>query len=609
MRMPEEIITEYRFRKRQRGPELLRLRRITTLMGPDVVAVPLPEIDKSVASTVANLARLGLDQLSMRVGSTMPTPKFVPVRKGQRAETQARVKRAVVEAWWDASRMKLQKRRRARHFWGYASTATLLCPDFECSVPRWHVRDPLAALPADRIDLDDPVPDDCIFEFTPSYGWLSKRFPDRGLAGLRLPMDPFTKKVEPSTKVTVVEYVDAELRCLIAVGSATDPSYGPEHFLNAGAEWKVLEWWPNRAGCPLAVVPLAISLGPLVSRFEMLPGLYYQQSYLNALNIEAVKRGIFADTWLVARPNENPEVIEVADGLSGIVGQVKGGDLQTINLNPGYKTTEAIAQGERNMRIEGGIPAEFGGESTSTVRTGRRGDAILEQTVDFPVQEVQEIFETAMEAEVRIGIAIDKTSFGSVSISLYPRYGHMSRKDFVVTHEPTKLWDIDEVHVSYAMAGTDMNRLVVVVGQLLGMELLSAETARELIPIIEDADYEHDRTIVGGIERALLAAVQQKVADPNSPYGAADVGFMLEQVAVHDKTLYEAVDMLEERIARRQQAELDRGAAGLGPAPGETGAPLPMDQMAAIGAPSEAANNMTQFLNQARTARSAARVA
>ncbi|NCV60837.1 MAG: hypothetical protein EBW52_05455, partial [Betaproteobacteria bacterium] len=47
---------------------------------------------------------------------------------------------------------------------------------------------------------------------------------------------------------------------------------------------------------------------------------------------------------------------------------------QQQQINPGYKTDTALDRLERQERLEGSIPAEFGGESASNIRTGRRGE-------------------------------------------------------------------------------------------------------------------------------------------------------------------------------------------------------------------------------------------
>ena len=82
MKSVEEIVDLYRERLEAQGPILNQMREVRRLANGDVV-VPLNELDRSARSSVANLLVQGLDQMSMRVASTMPSPYFPAMREGQ----------------------------------------------------------------------------------------------------------------------------------------------------------------------------------------------------------------------------------------------------------------------------------------------------------------------------------------------------------------------------------------------------------------------------------------------------------------------------------------------------------------------------------------------
>ena len=176
-----------------------------------------------------------------------------------------------------------------------------------------------------------------------------------------------------------------------------------------------------------------------------------------ALTEIAIERGIFPDEYLVSRPGENPEIIQIADGKTGQLGVVKGGDIQQLQTNPGYKTDVALDRLERQERLEGAIPAEFGGESGTNIRTGRRGESILTATVDFRVQEAQDIFAASMVEEDKIAIAIEKTYWGNASKSFFIPGTGGGMKDYT----PNKMWETDFHYVSYSASGADVNSLVI----------------------------------------------------------------------------------------------------------------------------------------------------
>jgi len=212
---------------------------------------------------------------------------------------------------------------------------------------------------------------------------------------------------------------------------------------------------------------------------------------------------------------------------------------------------------ERQERLEGAIPAEFGGESSTNVRTGRRGENILSATVDFRVQEAQEIFASSLLEEDKTAIAIDKAYFGSTTKSFFiPGRATVGKEDY----KPAKLWETDFHYVSYSAAGSDVNNLIIGLGQRLGTGMMSKESAREADPLIDDPEMEHDRITAEGVEAALLASVQQQAADPQGPYQPADLASIVKKVMVENKPLFKAIEEVDNEARERQAQEMPVGA-------------------------------------------------
>jgi hypothetical protein len=285
-------------------------------------------------------------------------------------------------------------------------------------------------------------------------------------------------------------------------------------------------------------------------------GMYYTRARLQALTEIAIERGIFPDEYLIARPGENPEIIQVADGKTGQLGVVKGGDIQVQNISPGYKTDVALDRLERQERLEGSIPAEFGGESGTNIRTGRRGENILAATVDFRVQEAQDLFASSMVEEDKIAIGIEKAYWGNNAKSFFVSGMGGGVKDYT----PNKLWETDFHYVSYSAAGSDVNSLIVGLGQRLGTGLMSKESAREADPLIADPEMEKDRIVAEGIEAALLSSIQAQAADPNGPYQPDDLAYIAEQVASNKMSLPEAIMAAQKRAQARQAEQAPAGS-------------------------------------------------
>lgn len=544
----EEIHELYRQRLEDRGPLLLKMRELRDHVNGDEI-IPLNELDRNARSNVASLITQGLDQMSTRVASTMPSPYFPPLREGQdRSQKLARDRKRAMLSIWDHNRMNMKMRRRARHLLAYSNSPVVIKPDFRTLTPKWHIRNPLDTFPCSMDDPDDPVPYDCIFAYSKPAQWLLKNYGHMVSGVLRM------GKIGHDTRFTILEYVSANEIVLCVLGQERKEwMTGP---MGLGLEVVELERMVNRTGMPLAIVPHRITLDRPSGQFDGMIGPYFTRARLQALTEIAIERGIFPDEYLVARPGENPQVIQVADGKLGILGVVKGGDIQQLNAQPGYKTDVALDRLERQERLEGAIPAEFGGESATNIRTGRRGENVLSATVDFRVQEAQELFAASLLEEDRIAIAVEKAYWGSAPKSFFLPGRVGGRADYV----PEKLWESDYHNVAYSASGSDVNNLIIGIGQRLGIGTMSKESAREADPLIADPDLEHDRIVAESMEAALLASIQQQAADPNGPYQPDDLAYLTKLVLVDDVPLYDAVARTQRRAQERQAQAAPVGA-------------------------------------------------
>ena len=389
-------------------------------------------------------------------------------------------------------------------------------------------------------------------------------------------------KVEYDTMFTIIEYIDENEIVLGVMGAEDNPQL--TQFERSGLDFVELERIVNRTGMPLCVVPQRITLDRPHGQFDGLMGMFYTRARLQALTEIAIERGIFPDEYLVARPGENPEILQVADGKTGLLGVVKGGDIQIQQVNPGYKTDTALDRLERQERLEGSIPAEFGGESGSNIRTGRRGENVLSATVDFRVQEAQEVFASSILEEDKIAIAIEKAYWGDTPKMFFlPGRAGTGKVDYT----PNKIWETDFHYVAYSAAGSDVNNLIVGLGQRVGTGLMSKESAREADPLISDPDMEHDRIIGEGVEAALLSSIQQQAASPQSPYQPADLASLVKKVMVENKSLFDAVTEVDTAAKERQAAPAPQGAPETMPglAPPGMGAEQPVAPEGAQGQP------------------------
>ena len=140
----------------------------------------------------------------------------------------------------------------------------------------------------------------------------------------------------------MIEYVSAEEQILVGTRSPINTvSFGQvtEQSPFVAVE---LERVPNPIGeCPV-VFAQRISLDDSQGQFDGILGMYQMQARLMALEVIAVQKGVFPDTWLIGRQGETPQIVNPADGLTGEVGVVRGGDLRDVQTQPGYMTNPTI---------------------------------------------------------------------------------------------------------------------------------------------------------------------------------------------------------------------------------------------------------------------------
>jgi hypothetical protein len=552
----EDIVGMLLERKQAQSPLLHNMARLRDAYNGDIV-VPLPEMDRQEQAAVANLISTGLDQSAMRISSVMPNLYFPPVKPGDRAsEKRSYTRRDATLGWWEANKMPLKLRRRARHMIGYASSPVVLRPDRKRGIARWELRSPLSTYAAPTEDPDDITPLDCIFTFGRSYKWLQTNYPDR-IAKL----NTNGKAPSPHEIFEVVEYVDGEVTVMAVIGSKSDPH---AQYMQ-GSAYVELERVVNRTGICPAVVPGRITLDRPMGQFDGLVGMYQMQAKLMALEVIAVERGIFPDTYLISRPGESAKFISGPfDGRTGMVNVVAGGDLKEAGQAQGTASGALIDRLERSMRITSGTPAEFGGESTTNIRTGKRGDAILSAVVDFPVQEAQEILAASMQEENKRAIAIAKTYFGEQRRSFY-----VSRNAKHVDYIPNKDFETDENSVNYSYAGADANALVVGLGQRIGIGTMSKRTAQEVDPLIADPEREHDRVIQEQLEQALLLSVQQQAQAGTIP--PADLAKIMNMILTDKLPLAEAIEKVNKLAQERQATAAPMGSPETQPGLGAPG--------------------------------------
>lgn len=541
----------------------------------DDLIVPVPEMDQLSRPTVANIINLGIDGTSQRISSLMPVAKFLPDSTTQIARERARMRRDWVRYLWDDEHVQLKMGRLSRHFNAYAQAIMTLIPGND-NRACWIVHDPLHSFPAE-CHPEQFVPENVIFERTYTAGWLRSSFP--WLSITLPPRDVLTD----STECKVVEFLDADERVLLA-------NYEYQGFGAKEKRTVRIAWAKIDLSCCPAVIAQRPGLTRPSGQMDSVIGAYLAQNMLQSLEIIATKKSVFPDLWWVGK-NGPARIVVEADGLRGISGEVTDGTPWIDNRQPGFMGAQAVDRLERNTRVSGRVPAEYGGESQSNVRTGVRGSNILASTIDFAVQEAQNAFAPFLYHADCIAIEYDRRWYGSPK-TICLRSGDVEKD---TTYVASDLWaDGKERHyVEYGYAGTDANGLPISLGQRLGIETMSKRTAMTLDPLITDPEHEHDQIIAERLESAVLQSIEQGAATGAIP--PHDAARIMALVKGDGKELADAIEQVQKEAQARQAQQVPPTSPAAQPGIAQPGAGA--EAAPSIPPPAQGSRNFDQLMS------------
>ena len=586
-----EICSLYTERKSNRGRFISRMEEIQRFVNGDVV-IPLPEMDKNEKAAIPNLISQGLDALSQRIASVQPDQEWPALRPGiDRSEKMARNRRLAALGWWDMNRMSMLDRRRARYLVGYGFAPVTIGPvsanpHDKREIPHWQVRNPLHVFPSPPAYEGDIRPSDTIICHRKPFWWLKRMYPGQ-MAPLSL------GGATPDTEFEVLSYNDSEENVMVVVGRhRAENTYAQPG--DGGAPFAELERTKNRAGVPLSVMPYRIALDRVQGHFDSITGMYMRQAKLDALELLAVTHAVFPDQWMVSHPNApmKPKIVINADGPKGVIGEIENGTIQVVNAQPSQQGPQAIDRLERSQRVTAGIPADWGGESATNVRTARRGSEVMGATVDMPIMEYQDILGESKQAELEIAVAVMKGNYGSKATSFYIPISEKvgPRPDYT----PNEAFETDMNFVKWSMPGSDANALVISLGQRVGFGEMSLQTAREMDPAIEDPERERNQVENEGLMKAFLQGVEQQASQPGF-----DVSLIAKAAQLHASDVamtpadawVKVMDQAKADAAAQQQAQAaqqPQGQPGMPPGgppqpgtgpPGTAIGPAPQSQL------------------------------
>jgi hypothetical protein len=571
MNTTDDVVDLYKSRYQIHSELHSAMREIAEVYDGDS-EVPLPELSQDEKPAVPNLVRQGIDQEAMRVASPTPTVMVPTVGGTQTAIDRANRRRRAHLGALEANDVDLMMRFRARHLLGFAMSPCVLLPDWDVNGTglkgaRWDVIDPRMAYPAPNRRPGEVTSDDFVYAVKRTVGWLRR-------AGYTDAHDQFHGDIRghehpDDVQISVLTHVDADHITQVALRDEIPMMRAPERAVT-------LQKVVNRAQVPLATCPVSINLDRTQSQFEGMLGMYQARAKLMALAIIATQRNVFSDWWLEEREGatEAAEIVSQPDPYNGDVGVVRGGKLVPDRPDSQFNTTQIIHEVEQGERMTGSIPAEFGGTSSTNIRTGRRGAQVMSASVDFYIEEAQMLLARSLQTELETSAMIEHAWFAGDKKAFYVNW--KGDKGYV-DYDPGVLWNPEQndVRVTHAMAGVDVDSLIIGAGQRVGMDTLSRDTFMTIDPMVEDPEGERSKITVERLTAAFLAKMETDANDPESMMTALDLASLTRKIQ-SGTDIFEAADEVQtevqERLAAEQQMPADPGTPEAMPGPMGEGA-------------------------------------
>ena len=134
---------------------------------------------------------------------------------------------------------------------------------------------------------------------------------------------------------------------------------------------------------------------------------------------------------------------------------------------------------------------------------------MLSAVIDMPIKECQDMLSASLEAENSRAARVALINYGTTTLKYLGSYGGGSQSK-PVAFTPIEIFAEDTTsRVSYPFSGSDVMGQTSVIGQMVGMGLMSSDTARTLHPYVENPDMEKDLMQAEQLERTMMASVQQ----------------------------------------------------------------------------------------------------
>jgi hypothetical protein len=535
------------------------------------VVIPVPDVDGEYgkASAAPQIIADGVDHTAMRAASVMPSISVPSLSTLSRSKEYAATRRRAIYANWHWSGIELLLYRAFRHFIGYGTTSLLAVPDFDEKRARIELRDPLTAYPELRTPEDFHDPLNVGFVFGRSGEWIRHNYPEA---------HDTIRKFDGDTIWELVEWIDEDDIVMGILGPRhggyDGRGYG-QH--NPAGNSMQLRRWPNRAGRVPAACPRRATLNRIMGQLTHIIPSADLLDRLTALETIAAERHVFPDMVILGKRTAMPTLQggKWKDGREGEPNVVLDADgMQLLQPSVGPATFATMERVERAARISGGVPELFGGVNGPGLRTGRALDSLGAFSIDPRVMEAQKFMSRALGTLNEGVMAIEKGYWPNKKYTVFTGFTGDTE---VVEYTPRKHFESLENYVDYSLPGLDISQITVALGQLVGANLISRDSARDRHPLVRDALAESKKVVEEKIEDAVLVTFLQQASAGTLP--------LIDLVRINE--VYQETGSIIEAVKKADREARERQAAEP-PAP-EAGMAMPPEAMPGLATPGQGA--------------------
>lgn len=522
----------------------------------------LPELGNVPGAQLAPLTIAdSVDNLALRASSVLPAIQVPQTNPGSAegvgsVEYADRRRQAYGYAWWH-SKLARSQINGFRHLAAYATATTVVIPDHETKCPLIVFRDPLATYPEPRAAEDLRPIRRCAFIYGRSVGELRRQYAD--VEGIDM-----LDSCDRAQIWEVLEWVDEDVVMQALMGPRDDLTdlnqmgtvWGPNF---SGARPLMLRQWENRAGRCTAYTLDAVSLSSVISAISKVTGAVDWLAKLTQLGMMGAEKSVLPDGYIVSDGEGVPTLIGGTwkDGRTGEMNLVQGAKaVGQLRNEPSQAISQAQERQERNIRVSTGLIPQFGGETYGALRTGKGMDSLLSASVDPRVADLQTQMQDLL-TETNFNVAACYQGYWKRH--KYTVFSGWRQTPTLVEFTPATHFETDFQVVAYPLLGLDLQQLTLVLGQLLGSEVMSAATFRDLHPWIPSGDDEARRVLHERLEETLRVQIMALASDPAGPIQGTDVATMIRAIDEGD-SLATAWDKAQSAAQERQVTAVEQGA-------------------------------------------------